>query len=141
MTVKCFNCQNVCEVKTSSGHSKPENKGRQYINCINCNRFSWVENGESQSPSGLKVDYSKIPDRKAPEIQVRPQTIIDEDEMPSDMFKSTSSDEKPDWDAIRRQEYRFRASMEFVKGHGMVELTDGQKAYIKELVDFAMTGK
>jgi len=71
------------EVKVSTGHNKPENKGRKYFTCASCQTFQWVDNdGEVTHTSGLKVDYAKTPDRKQP---------IDKPE------------DKVDWDAKDRQ--------------------------------------
>jgi|SRR3990167_2470162 len=42
-TTKCPDCGNVNEVKVSTGHNKPENKGKKYFTCSNCGKFHWVE--------------------------------------------------------------------------------------------------
>ena len=49
-TAKCNKCENVNEVKVSTGHTKPENKGRMYFTCTNCKQFQWVE-GVSTTPT------------------------------------------------------------------------------------------
>lgn len=40
---KCEGCGNVNEVKVSTGHNKPENKGRKYFTCAGCGKFQWAE--------------------------------------------------------------------------------------------------
>jgi hypothetical protein len=134
----CQKCGNVNEVKVSTGHNKPENKGRKYFTCANCAQFQWVEGGNPVHSSGLQVDYSKDPSKRPP----TPPTD-EEMEMPSDYLKdlkNTKSDANPDWDSIRRQEYRFRGAMELVKNHGLIDLTEEQKTGINKLVEFAMKG-
>ncbi len=42
-TAKCSKCENVNKVLISTGHSKPENKGRKYFTCASCKTFQWVE--------------------------------------------------------------------------------------------------
>ena len=41
-SAKCSSCNNVNEVKVSSGFNKPENKGRRYFTCVGCGQFTWV---------------------------------------------------------------------------------------------------
>lgn len=81
----CYNCENINEVKISSGHNKPENKGKKYFTCANCDQFQWVESGKGIAPNGFKVDYSKTPNKPAPIAQNQPK------------------EEKVDWDAKDRQ--------------------------------------
>jgi hypothetical protein len=42
-SAKCNSCGNTNEVKVSTGHNKPENKGKKYFTCANCGQFQWVE--------------------------------------------------------------------------------------------------
>ncbi len=42
-TAKCDKCGNVNKVLVSTGHNKPENKGKKYFTCAGCGQFQWVE--------------------------------------------------------------------------------------------------
>lgn len=42
-TTKCDKCGNMNKVLVSTGHNKPENKGRKYFTCAGCGQFQWVE--------------------------------------------------------------------------------------------------
>jgi hypothetical protein len=71
-TAKCSKCNYINEVKVSSGFKKPENKGRKYFTCVNCQQFNWVDSdGNGQHPSGLTIDYSKTPNRARPSANSR----------------------------------------------------------------------
>lgn len=37
------NCGNICEVKTSTGHNNIANKGKRYIVCVKCDKFTGID--------------------------------------------------------------------------------------------------
>ncbi len=47
-TAKCDKCGNSNEVKVSTGHNKPENKGKKYFTCAGCGQFQWVQGMATQ---------------------------------------------------------------------------------------------
>lgn len=47
-TAKCDKCQNVNKVLVSTGHNKPENRGRKYFTCASCGQFQWVSGMATQ---------------------------------------------------------------------------------------------
>lgn len=54
-TAKC-SCGNINEIKISTGHNKPENKGKKYFNCSACNKFQWFKEDAKQSESREPVN-------------------------------------------------------------------------------------
>lgn len=48
-TAKCDKCENVNKVLVSTGHNKPENKGKKYFTCAGCGQFQWVQGIATQA--------------------------------------------------------------------------------------------
>jgi len=68
-TKECKECQTLNEVKVSTGHNKPENKGRKYFTCIKCNQFQWVE-----SVSEF-VRPPQLPPQEKPPVLRQPDSV------------------------------------------------------------------
>lgn len=117
-TAKCASCGNANEVKVSTGHNNPENKGRKYFTCLGCKQFNWVENGEGQHPSGLKIDYSKTPERKAP-----------------------GQKEEVDWDEVARGKIRSLLIEAHIQNNGLDYPSQIEVEMVNQWVEIAMTGK
>ena len=114
----------TCPEHNKKFSEKSPNKGGFYWHVVN------FENNEYCSWN--KEEYDAI----ASEQEVKGVM----EGLPSWTREPIEEEVGPDWDEIRRKEYRFRATMEFVKGNGQVPLDENLKAYIKSVVDFAMTG-
>lgn len=54
-------CGNICEVRVSTGHKNPDNKGREYISCPKCDKFSWAGLTNIATPELPKTPSMKPP--------------------------------------------------------------------------------
>ena len=113
-TAKCNKCQNVNEVKVSTGHTKPENKGRKYFTCTNCKQFQWVE-GVSATPT------SPVEALQAPENT-------------NDTYRAEKKEEA-------RGKVRTLLAEALIQNQGLVKLDSDMKLLLEEYVLYCMEGR
>ena len=115
-------CGNSNEVKISSGHNKPENKGKKYISCPACKEFTWVTTDEEKAVV-------------APTIPVKQE--INREPIPQDVptFKPR------DYDSENRGKVRHGLIVARTELVGLVPMTRNEFDALTELTEIVMTGK
>lgn len=134
-TIECPSCGNLNEVLVSSGHSKPENKGKKYFTCAKCKEFYWVTEDGPVSPRGANP-----PSRSTP-VTTPPTPSSDEFGGWPGGEPSKPEYKERDYDAENRGKIRHGIVCARVERDGLVPLDKIEADIINELTEFVMTGK
>lgn len=142
---KCIVCGNVCEVKVSSGHNKPENKGKHYFSCSNCDSFHWVINGVPTRPSNAPLPASTIQNRPEQEELVSETIGMKDTDKRLNTGASTTTTKTPykerDYDSENHGKVRSLFVQALISKRGLEPITQGDIDILEGWVEYAFTGK